>query len=269
MRTVWIAVAGILVASIVFAVYMHLTTVGNRDETAAVASRDQNARQPEQSNPAAESGQPPASLAEQSAEQPATADNGPQPTEGSLPVNPVPRRRPAAGQPLRTSPRLRAVRQSSTPRTEETAASSPPQSSESATTEAALPTPPPPVPSTPPPPLPFAKLYANGKVLVNGQESAASFILAGDWVDTPDGAEATLVGDNFELLLKSGSRLSVDQNGVQLVRGDVLVTTTAGTPVKTSSVSITPRNTPNARFEVFDQSDGVRVMTYQGSVMVQ
>jgi len=265
MRTVWIAVAGLLVASIIFAVYMHVTTVGNRDETAAVANRDQNARQPEQANPAAESGQPPAPLAEQSA----TADNAPQPTEGSLPVNPVHRKRAAAGQPVRTAPRLRAVRQSSTPRTEETAASNPPQSSESATTVAALPPPPPPVPSTPPPPLPFAKLYANGKVLVNGQPSTASYIFAGDWVDTPDGAEATLVGDNFELLLKSGSRLSVDQSGVQMERGDVLVTTTAGTPVKTSSVSVKPQNTPNARFEVFDQSDGVRVMTYQGSVVVQ
>jgi ferric-dicitrate binding protein FerR (iron transport regulator) len=163
---------------------------------------------------------------------------------------------------------LRGVQKSSTPRTEE-AALNPPQSSGSATTDAALPSPPPPVQSSPPAPLPFAKLYANGKVLVNGQSSTASYIFAGDWVDTPDGAEATVVGDNFELVLRSGSRLSVDQSGVQLARGDVLVTTTGGTPVKTSSVSVTPRNTPNARFEVFDQSDGVRVMTYQGSVLVQ
>jgi len=261
MRTIWIAVAGILGASILFAVYMHL---GYRDQTTA-----ENVREAEQANPAAESGQPPSQAAEQSAEQPATSEIAPQPTEGSLPVTAVPRRRPAAGQPLTRAPHLRAIRQSTTPRTEEAAALNPPQSSELATTEAALPPSPPPVPSTPPAPLPFAKLYANGKVLVNGQSSTASYIFAGDWVDTPDGAEATVVGDNFELLLKSGSRLSVDQNGVQLARGDVLVTTTAGTPVKTSSVSVKPQNTPNARFEVFDQSDGVRVMTYQGSVMVQ
>jgi hypothetical protein len=272
MRTIWIAIAGILVASLLFAIYVRLTTGGNRDQTPAVANRGQNVKEPEQSNPTAESGQPPAPVAEQPAEPRATADNSPQPTEGSLPVTPVPQRRPAAGQPLTTAPHSRAARKSSAPPPEAAAASNPPQSTSdfatqagAATTEVSTP----PVQPTPAAPLPFAKLYANGKVLVNGQLSTASYICAGDWVDTSDGAEATLVGDNFELLLRSGSRLSVDQNGVLLSRGDVLVTTTSGIPVKTSSVRVTPGNTPNARFEVFDQSDGVRVMTYQGSVLVQ
>jgi hypothetical protein len=283
MRTIWIAVAAILVAGLLFGIYMHVTDVGNRDQGGAVATRDQNARDAEQSNPVAESAQPPAPVAEQPAEQPVTADGNPQPTEGSLSATPMRRQRPAAGQPLMTPPHSRTIPESSTAPTQEIGVSrqeNAPQSSSdvaaqrgSSTTTAALQPPPPPVQpnvSTPPGLLPVAKLYVNGKVLVNGRLSTASYILAGDWVDTTEGSEATLVGDNFELLLRSGSRLSVDESGVQLSRGDVLVTTTGGTPVKTSTVSVTPRNTPNARFEVFDhQIDGVRVMTYQGAVQVQ
>jgi hypothetical protein len=283
MRSIWIAVAGILVAGILFAIYMHLTTVGSRDQSAAMVTREQNAREAEQPNPAAESGQPPSPVIEQPLEQPATADGNPQPTEGSLSVTPMRRQRPAAGQPLMTPPQSRTIPESSTAPTQETGVSRPenaPQSNSdvaaqhgSSATPAALQPPPPPVQpnvSTPPGLSPFAKLYVNGKVLVNGHLSTASYILAGDWVDTTEGSEATLVGDNFELLLRSGSRLTVDESGVQLSRGDVLVTTTGGTPVKTSTVSVTPRNTPNARYEVFDhQIDGVRVMTYQGAVLVQ
>jgi len=257
MRTIWIATAAILAASLIFAAYMHFTAVGNRDH-AAVVTRDQEASGAEHRT-AAESGQPPAPVAEQpAAEQPPTALGNPEPTEGSIPVTAVPRRRPAARH-------SSAVRHSSTRPTGEAGAT------QNATTAALQP----PTPSvqpevtTPPAALPFAKLYVTGKVLVNGQQSTASYILAGDWVDTPDGAEATLVGDNFELVLRPGSRLSVDQSGVQLSRGDVLVTTTSGIAVKTSSVSITPKTSPNARFEVFNQTDGVRVMTYQGSVLVQ
>jgi len=261
---------------------MHLTTVGNRDQSAAVATRGENAREAEQSNPVAESAQPPAPVAEQPAEQPVTADGNPQPTEGSLSATPMRRQRPAAGQPLMTPPHSKTIQESPTAPTQETGVSrqeNAPQSSSdsvaqrgSSSTTAALQPPPSVQPNVSAPPglLPFAKLYVNGKVLVNGRLSTASYILAGDWIDTTEGSEATLVGDNFELVLRSGSRLSVDESGVQLSRGDVLVTTTGGTPVKTSSVSVTPRNTPNARFEVFDhQIDGVRVMTYQGSVLVQ
>ena len=258
MRTIWIATAAILAASLIFAAYMHFTAVGNRDHAAVVTQQDQNASGAEQRT-AAESGQPPAPVAEQPAEQPATALGNPEPTEGSIPVTPVPRRRRAA-------PRhSNAVRPSSTGPTGQAGAT------QNATT-AALQPPTPPAQAEvaiPPAALPFAKLYVNGKVLVNGQTSTASYILAGDWVDTTEGAEATLVGENFELVLRPGSRLSVDQSGVQLSRGDVLVTTTSGIPVKTRSVSITPRTSPSARFEVFDQTDGVRVMTYQGSVLVQ
>jgi hypothetical protein len=257
MRTIWIATAGILAASLLFAAYMHFTAVGNRDH-AAVVTRDQDSSAAEQQRAAAESGQPPAPVAEQPAEQPATTLGNPEPPEGSIPVTAAPRRR-----------RSSAVRQSSTRPTGAPAVS---DSATQPATTAALQPPTPPAQAEvaiPPAALPFAKLYVNGKVLVNGQASTASYILAGDWVDTPDGSEATLVGDNFELVLRSGSRLSVDQNGVLLSRGDVLVTTTSGIPVKTASVSITPRTNPSARFEVFDQSDGVRVMTYQGSVLVQ
>jgi len=282
MRSIWIAVAGILVAGILFAIYMHVTAVGNRDQGAAVATRDQSARDAEQSNPVAESAQPPAPVAEQPAEQPVTADGNPQPTEGSLSATPMRRQRPAAGQPVMTPPHSRTIQESPIAPTQETGVSrqeNAPQSTSdsvaqrgSSSTTAALQPPPSVQPNVSAPPglLPFAKLYVNGKVLVNGRLSTASYILAGDWIDTTEGSEATLVGDNFELVLRSGSRLSVDESGVQLSRGDVLVTTTGGTPVKTSSVSVTPRNTPNARFEVFDhQIDGVRVMTYQGSVLVQ
>jgi hypothetical protein len=265
MRTVWIATAGILAASLIFAAYMHFTAVGNRDH-APVVTRDQEARGAEQRTPA-ESGQPPAPVAEQPAEQPATALGNPEPTEGtSIPVTTVHRRRrPAAGQSLATPQHSSAVPPSATLPTGEAGAT------QNATAAALQPPTPPAQPNVAIPPvgLPFAKLYVTGKVLVNGQSSTASYILAGDWVDTADGAEATLVGDNFELVLRPGSRLSVDQNGVQLSRGDVLVTTTSGIPVKTSRVSITPRTNPNARFEVFDQTDGVRVMTYQGSVLVE
>jgi hypothetical protein len=256
MRTIWIATASILAASLLFAAYMHFTAVGNRDH-AAVVTQDQDASAAEQQRPA-ESGQPPAPVAEQPAEQPATALGNPEPTEGSIPTTAVPRRK-----------RSSTVRQIST-RPTGTAGLS--DSATQAATTAALQPPAPPVQAeiaTPAAALPFAKLYINGKVLVNGQASTASYILAGDWVDTPDGSEATLVGDNFELVLRSGSRLSVDQNGVLLSRGDVLVTTTSGIPVKTATVSVTPRTNPSARFEVFDQTDGVRVMTYQGSVLVQ
>ena len=254
MRTIWIATAGILAASLLFAAYIHFTAVGNRDH-AAVATRDQDASAAEQQPPTAESGQPSAPVAEQPAEQPATTLGNPEPAEGGIPVTAAPRRR-----------RSSAVRQTST---RPTGVSD--SATQSATTAALQPPTPPVQAEIAPPPvaLPFAKLYVNGKVLVNGQASTASYILAGDWVDTPDGSEATLVGDNFELVLRAGSRLSVDQNGVLLSRGDVLVTTTSGIPVKTSSVSITPRTNPSARFEVFDQTDGVRVMTYQGSVLVQ
>jgi hypothetical protein len=256
MRTIWIAVAGILAASLLFAAYIHFTAVGNRDH-AAVVTRDQDASGAEQRT-AAESGQPPAPVAEQPAEQPATTLGNPEPTEGSIPVAAVRRERHSS-----------AVRQSSARPTGEARVA---DSTTQPVTTAALQPLAPPVQAeiaTPAAALPFAKLYINGKVLVNGQASTASYILAGDWVDTPDGSEATLVGDNFELVLRPGSRLSVDQSGVLLSRGDVLVTTTSGIPVKTSSVSITPRTNPSARFEVFDQTDGVRVMTYQGSVLVQ
>ncbi len=104
---------------------------------------------------------------------------------------------------------------------------------------------------------------------MNGHLSGESNLFAGDWVDTPEGTEATVVGENFEAILRSGSRLSVDQSGIQLSRGDVLVTTTAGTSVKTNTVRVTPQTSPSAKFEVFDQPEGVKVMTYQGSVMVQ
>jgi len=254
MRTIWIATGGILAASLLFAAYIHFTAVGNRDH-AALVTRDQDASAAEQQRPGAESGQASTPVAEQPTEQPATALGNPEPTEGGIPVTAAPRRR-----------RSTAVRQSSTrPREVSDSATQP------ATTAALQPATSPVQAeiTTPPAALPFAKLYVNGKVLVNGQASTASYILAGDWVDTPDGSEATLVGDNFELVLRPGSRLSVDQNGVLLSRGDVLVTTTSGIPVKTSSVNITPRTNPSARFEVFDQTDGVRVMTYQGSVLVQ
>jgi len=258
MRTIWIATAGILVASLLFAAYIHFTAVGNRDH-AAVVTRDQDANAAEQQRAAAESGQPLAPVAEQPAEQPATGLGNPEPPEGSIPVTAVPRRR-----------RSSTLRHASTRPTGAARVSD--SATQPATTAALQPaTPPVQAEITTPPPaaLPFAKLYVNGKVLVNGQASTASYILAGDWVDTPDGSEATLVGDNFELVLRPGSRLSVDQNGVLLSRGDVLVTTTGGIPVKTASVSITPQTNPSARFEVFDQTDGVRVMTYQGSVLVQ
>ena len=104
---------------------------------------------------------------------------------------------------------------------------------------------------------------------MNGHLSGESNLYAGDWVDTPEGTEATVVGENFEAVLKSGSRLSVDQTGIELSRGDVLVTTTAGTSVKSNTVRVTPQTSPNAKFEVFDQPEGVRVTTYQGSVTVQ
>jgi hypothetical protein len=257
MRTIWIATAAILAASLFFAAYMHFTAVGNRDH-AAVVTRDQDASAAEQQRAAAESGQPPAPVAEQPVEQPATGLGNPEPTESSIPVTAVPRRR-----------RSSTLRKAST---RPTGAARVSDSATQPATTAALQPPTPPVQAeiiTPPAALPFAKLYVNGKVLVNGQASTASYILAGDWVDTPDGSEATLVGDNFELVLRPGSRLSVDQNGVLLSRGDVLVTTTGGIQVKTASVSITPQTSPSARFEVFDQTDGVRVMTYQGSVLVQ
>jgi hypothetical protein len=267
MRTIWIAAAGILLASLLFAAYMHFTAVGNRDHT-AVASRDQEPSGAEQRT-AAESGEPPAPVSEQPAGQPATTLGNQDPAEGSMPVPAVRKRRSeAAGQPVMTPRHSRRVREPAAPPQAEEAAVSRQENLPAAAVQPSTP-PAQPDASIPPAGLPFAKLYVNGKVLVNGQLSTASYILAGDWIDTPDGTEATLVGDNFDLVLRPGSRLSVDRSGVELARGDVLVTTTSGIQVKTSSVSITPRTNPNARFEVFQQSDGVRVMTYQGSVLVQ
>jgi len=262
MRTIWIAATGILVASLLFAAYMHFTAVGNRDHTAVTNPDQEAAKGTEQPTPA-ESGQPPAPVAEP-AQQPATALGNPEPMEGSLPAPPVPKRRQAGASQPRHS---RTVREPLAPQTEEAAVSK----QENLPTAAVQPPPPPAQPevATPPAALPFAKLYVNGKVLVNGQVSTASYILAGDWVDTPDGSEATLVGDNFELVLRPGSRVSVDRSGVEMARGDVLVTTTGGILVKTSTVSIAPKTSPSARFEVLQQNDGVRVMTYQGSVLVQ
>src|SRR5215471_12785893 len=100
MRTIWIATAGILVASLLFAVYLHFTAVGNRDH-AAVVTRDQDASGAEQHR-AAESGQPPAPVTEQPVEQPATTLGKPEPTESNIPVPPVRRRRHSspARQPL-------------------------------------------------------------------------------------------------------------------------------------------------------------------------
>src|SRR6516165_5214624 len=184
MRTIWIATAGILVASLLFAAYIHFTAVGNRDH-AAVVTRDQDASAAEQQRAAAESGQPPASVAEQPAEQPpATTLGNPEPTEGSIPVTAVPRRR-----------RSSTIRQASTrPTGAARVSDSATQPATQPATTAALQPATPPVQAeitTPPVALPFAKLYVNGKVLVNGQASTASYILAGDWVDTPDGSEAT------------------------------------------------------------------------------
>jgi hypothetical protein len=281
MRPIWIAATGILGASLVFALYMHFAAVGARNQTTAVANHEQDAGSAEQ--PAvAESAQPPSPVTEQPAEQQsATANTTQPPGSGSTPV-PAVDRRAAPGKPIMRRAHSSTVRESSIPRAEELRASkdqpfqqsgaSSATQNEPVATQAALQPPPSPAQSdvpTPPSNAPFAKLYVNGNVLVNGHLSGETNLYAGDWVDTPEGTEATIVGENFEAVLRSGSRLGVDNSGIELTRGDVLVTTTGGTSVKTNSVSVTPETTPNAKYEVFDQTEGVRVMTYQGSVMVR
>jgi hypothetical protein len=279
MRTVWIAATGILGASLLFALYMHFAAVGARNQTTAARNREQDGGSGEQSAPVAESAQPPSPATDQPVEQPATTNSTQVPVAGSTAVTAMDQR-PSAGRPAMRRLHLKPVRESATPPAgglragrdqdlTQSSSNSATQNEPVATQAALEPPPAQSVVATPPATEPFAKLYVNGSVLVNGHLSGESNLYVGDWVETPEGAEATVVGENFEAVLRPGSRVSVDQTGIELARGDVLVTTTGGTSVMTNSVRVSPETTPNAKFEVLQQTDGVRVMTYQGSVMVR
>lgn len=110
-------------------------------------------------------------------------------------------------------------------------------------------------------------LHASGKVLLNGNLSDDdSVIFPGESIETPPDTYATLVREKSEVLIRPSSRLRITERGVELERGEVLVTTTTGLSVQANRLTITPSANGPAKYEVLDIAESPEVKTYQGSV---
>lgn len=116
---------------------------------------------------------------------------------------------------------------------------------------------------------PFAMLHATGKILLNGKLSDDSVISSGESIETPPDTYATVVRDKSEVLIKPSSRLKINDGGVELESGEVLITTSNGLPVETNRLTITPSTDSRTKYEVLDTSESPQVKTFEGSVLVK
>jgi len=112
-------------------------------------------------------------------------------------------------------------------------------------------------------------LHATRKILLNGKLSDDSVIVSGESIETPPDTYATLVREKSEVLIRPSSRLRITERGVELERGQVLVTTTTGLSVQANRWTITPRPDGRAKYEVLDVAESPQVKTYEGSVLVK
>ena len=111
-------------------------------------------------------------------------------------------------------------------------------------------------------------LTPQGDVKVNGAAVRQSTtVFAGDEIDTAKDSSSTLVMPGVQVTLAPDSVLVYGNNGPNLSRGLMLVSTTAGTGAQLGNLRVTPVK-GKARFEMVSSQERMVLMALEGSLSV-
>lgn len=112
-------------------------------------------------------------------------------------------------------------------------------------------------------------VQAQGTVTVNGAlVTNSTTVFAGDKIQTGANSTATISSQGTVVQLEPNTSAIFSDKALDLGCGSALVTTTSGTEVRVSGITITPAGQGTAKFRV-SQSDGtLKVTAEQGSVVV-